>query len=345
MKINIRGPIISDANQWIYDWFGIPATSPSSVIRQLDDARSKNITDIIVNINSGGGSVYDGSEIYTELKGFEGNVTVQIPSIAASAASFIATAAERVEISPTAQIMIHNASSYKEGDYRDMDDASDFLQKVNKSIMNAYKIKTGKSEEELKDLMDKETFMTAQEAVELGFADVVMFENEPNAVASIEVPQLVNGILPPEVIDTMRNELAKNKSLNVINSVQVPEIDSKQEESEPKMDLEQLKNEHPDLYNQVYNLGLQDGQNAENARIKEIENLAIPGNEELVNKAKFGTKTSAEALAVEIVKAQKVAGQNYLHDRKADANHLNDVPPSGEEPSNSKHEDLSNLWG
>ncbi len=327
MKINVKGPIINDGDQWIYDWFGIPATSPSKVSNTINKAMLNQTTDITVLINSGGGSVFSASEIYTALKSFAGNVKVEIVGIAASAASVIAMAGTVVEMSPTAQLMIHNASTSASGDYQVMDQTSDFLQNVNKSIMNAYIAKTGKDEAYLKTMMDNETWMTAQQALEHGFINSIMFEQEKKAAANVNHPELVNGELPKEVLDKVRNQLLKDKSLNTFNSVTSPppKIPVNNEE-DSQMDLEKLKNEHPDLYEQVKNIGFEEGQKAENARIKEIEELATPGNENLVKAAKFENSSTAAELAVAIIKAEKAKGANFLQNVEEDANPLNEVP-------------------
>jgi ATP-dependent Clp protease protease subunit len=199
-KINVKGPIVSNSDAWIYEWFGIEATSPQKVNDALEKANGE---DIEVEINSGGGSVFAGSEIYTALKSYKGNVIVKIVGLAASAASVIAMAGNKVMMSPTAQIMIHNVSSRAEGDYRDMEHTAEVLRNANDTIANAYRIKTGKTQEELLALMDKETWMTADKAKELGFVDEIMFENDSQLVASTDY----SGMLPPEVINKIRNTI------------------------------------------------------------------------------------------------------------------------------------------
>lgn len=323
MRIDIKGPIISDSDQWIYDYFDIPAVSPKVVIAAVDEAVKNKSNELKVVINSGGGSVFAGSEIYTTLKSFDGEVNVNIVGIAASAASVIAMAG-KVSMSPTAQLMIHNSSMFASGDYRDMDHASEFLQSVNKSISNAYALKTNKGHDELKVMMDKETWMTAQQALENGFIDNIMFESEVGAVANAN-EGLVDGVLPKEVIEKVRNELMNSKKNQVVNQVNPAENVGKNEGVE-KMDLEKLKNEHPDLFEEVKALGFDEGVKVENARIKSIEELELPGNEALINKAKFETKDSAEVLAVQIIKAEKSRGANFLENRNDDAKELDQVP-------------------
>lgn len=205
MKISVKGPIIDSDDQWIYDWFEVEATSPKKVIDLIN--QSENNEDLEVEINSGGGSVFAGSEIYTALKSYEGRVITKIVGLAASAASVIAMAGDNILISPTGQIMIHNASGGFGGDYRDMEKGAEILKNVNATISNAYRIKTGLSNEELLEMMNRETWLTPQQALEKKFVDEIMFTNNIKLVASIN-----NGMLPQEVINKMKMEL-KNKEI------------------------------------------------------------------------------------------------------------------------------------
>lgn len=181
MKINVKGAIVPNDDKWLYEIFGMDHTAPKDVI----DALPETGEDIEVLINSGGGDVFSGSEIYTALKDYSGNVNVKVVGVAASAASVIAMAGDHIEMSPTAQMMIHNASTLTYGDNRKMDSSSKMLSSTDKGIANAYVKKTGKTEDEILNLMNDETWMNAQEAVELGFADAKMFEDAaPKIVAS-----------------------------------------------------------------------------------------------------------------------------------------------------------------
>lgn len=200
MRISVKGPIIDSDDQWIYDWFEVEATSPKKVIDLINQA--KNNEDLEVEINSGGGSVFAGSEIYTALKSYSGKVITKVVGLAASAASVIAMAGDNILISPTGQIMIHNASGGFGGDYRDMEKGAEILKNVNATISNAYRIKTGLSNEELLEMMNKETWLTPQQALEKKFVDEIMFTNDVKLVASFN-----NGMLPQEVINKMKMEL------------------------------------------------------------------------------------------------------------------------------------------
>lgn len=204
MKIEIKGPIISDSQQWIYDWFDVPATSPKKVNDLINQAIPGEELEVI--INSGGGSVFAGSEIFTTLRSHNGNVKGKIVGLAASAASVIAMGIKDLAISPTGQIMIHRASTYGEGNADDMQKTVDMLKGIDKSIANAYILKTGINQEKLLDMMAKETWLDADTAKEMGFANSIMFEDEFQAVASIDN----NGMIPEKIINKMMEEF-KNK--------------------------------------------------------------------------------------------------------------------------------------
>lgn len=135
--------------------------------------------DITLWVNSPGGNVFAAAEIYTMLRDYPGNVTVRIASIAASAASVVAMAGNVVQMSPTALIMIHDPSTIAMGNAKDMEKAITTLNEVKESIINAYAFKTGLSRNRISKLMSDETWLNAKKAIELGFADVILFEDKP----------------------------------------------------------------------------------------------------------------------------------------------------------------------
>ena len=114
------------------------------------------------------------AQIYNMLSAYNGKVTVKIDGIAASAASVIAMAGDTVLVSPVSMLMIHNPATVAFGDHAEMQKAIDMLSEVKESIINAYVLKTGLSRARLSHLMDAETWMDANKAVELGFADGIM---------------------------------------------------------------------------------------------------------------------------------------------------------------------------
>ena len=135
--------------------------------------------DITLWINSPGGNVFAAAEIYTMIRDYPGSVTVRIASIAASAASVVAMAGNLVQMSPTALLMIHDPSTIAMGNAKDMEKAITTLNEVKESIINAYAAKTGLSRNRISKLMSDETWLNAKKAVELGFADEILFLDKP----------------------------------------------------------------------------------------------------------------------------------------------------------------------
>ena len=153
-------------------WFGDEVT-PAIFREELHAAEG----DVVLWINSPGGDCFAAAQIYNMLMDYPGKVTVRIDSLAASAASVIAMAGSTVEISPVGMVMIHNPMTVSIGDVQEMERAIALLAEVKESIINAYEIKTGMSRAKISRLMDAETWMNAKKAVELGFADSVLYEN------------------------------------------------------------------------------------------------------------------------------------------------------------------------
>ena len=152
--IDIKGQVVPSGNEWIYEWYGIQATSPKQVIRALKNANGEPVT---IKINSGGGDVFAGCEIYNELRNYSGEVSIEIHGLCASIASVIAMAG-KCKMSPLAEIMIHNVSTKTSGDYRDMEHTAEVLKKANKTIANAYVLKTGMKAEEAYKIAEGEGY-------------------------------------------------------------------------------------------------------------------------------------------------------------------------------------------
>ncbi len=138
--------------------------------------------DITLWLNSPGGNVFAAAEIYTMIRDYPHRVTIKIASIAASAASVIAMAGNTVQMSPTALLFVHDPSTIAMGNAKDMEKAIATLNEVKESIINAYAAKTGLSRNRISKLMSDETWINAKKAVELGFADKILFDEktQPN---------------------------------------------------------------------------------------------------------------------------------------------------------------------
>lgn len=187
--INVNGDIICTDMKWIYDWLEYESCCPAdvkNVIAELTDEKEE----LMVIINSPGGDVQAGQEIYSILKDIKNPVTINVQSMAASAASMIAMAGDTVKMSPVALLMIHNASTCTSGDYRDMQHTADVLQTVNAAIMQAYIAKTGKTEDELRGMMDRETWLTANQCLENGFADEIIKDEKQSIITNAMIGRL-----------------------------------------------------------------------------------------------------------------------------------------------------------
>ena len=167
MKIDVKGTITTNDSAWLYEWLEMDYVTPKSIREGLDAAAGEDVT---LEINSYGGSCTAATEIRQAIKDYKGEVTANV-LCAMSAATVIACAADRVLMADTGVFMIHNSQSYAEGDYRDMKQTHDALKQFNEGIINAYEEKTGLSREKIQSLMDKDTYMSPQRAIELGFVD------------------------------------------------------------------------------------------------------------------------------------------------------------------------------
>ncbi len=162
--------------------------------------------DITVWINSPGGDCVAAAQIYNMLTNYSGKVTVKIDGIAASAASVIAMAGDAVLMSPVSMMMIHNPATIAWGDSAEMQKAVAMLEEVKESIINAYEIKTGLDRKKLSKLMDAETWMDANSAIEMGFADEIM---QRNTAEDMVVPTVSMIYSPAQVTNSLKEKIAK----------------------------------------------------------------------------------------------------------------------------------------
>ncbi|HEO5626007.1 TPA: Clp protease ClpP [Streptococcus agalactiae] len=154
-------------------WFGDEVTP-----QQFKNDLISGTGDITLWINSPGGDVFAAAQIYNMLMDYQGDVHVIIDGLAASAASVIAMAETTVSMSPVAMMMIHNPWTFAQGEAKDMAKVIEMLGEIKESIINAYELRTGLSRTKISHLMDSESWFNAKKAVELGFADKVLFEKE-----------------------------------------------------------------------------------------------------------------------------------------------------------------------
>ena len=193
----IRGDIMNNDTKWFYD-----SLEPGEELRVI--------------VNSGGGDVYAGQEIYTLLRKCRNSVA-EIDSMAGSAAGVAAMGAGRVLISPVGMIMIHNVtgSGYTSGDYHLYEKRANALKELNAALARSYSEKSGKPVEEILQIMDKETWLTANQAVEMGFADETMGDSMQvtNAYAGLRLTEEVRQRVIREKAEADKNRELKNEIL------------------------------------------------------------------------------------------------------------------------------------
>lgn len=174
-KINIRGVMIPNDYKMYYDWFGEDSTCPRDIQKVIDAFQDGD--EIEVYINSPGGVIDVGSEIYTLLRSHADSVRIIITGEACSAASIVAMAAH-CTMAPTALMMVHCVSTGVRGNHSDMEHTAEVLRTADKALCSAYVAKSGMSEQEALEMMENETWLTAEDAKERGLIDAIMFEEE-----------------------------------------------------------------------------------------------------------------------------------------------------------------------
>lgn len=214
-KIDIKGDIVDNDTGEFFDYFGMSSVYPKKVQQAIENDDDE---EIILDVASNGGDVFSASEIYTMLKSSGKNIVVNIQGLAASAASVISMAGNTVNISPTAQLMIHKASVIGAGNADDFEHEANVLNGIDESIASAYELKTGMKQEDLLQMMASETWLNAKEAVDKGFADNIMFSNDDNE--EIVITNSINHIPSRQAINKFKNLIAKEQLKNEKDSQQ-----------------------------------------------------------------------------------------------------------------------------
>ena len=172
--------------------------------------------DIVIKLNSPGGDVFEGIEIYNYLKDHPSNITVEVTGVAASAATFITAGANEVIMNVGTSIMIHEASTFTWGNKSDIQKTLNALETIDESILSIYSEKTGQSNEQLEEWMNEEKWFTADEAVEFGFADSVKRDNVESVESEESIEDIINSkvaIAMAAFSNALEKPIAKNISL------------------------------------------------------------------------------------------------------------------------------------
>lgn len=210
-------------------WWGDEVT-PKAFKNEL----KKHTGDITVRINSPGGDVFAGVSIYNALVEHDGKVTVKVDALAASAASFVAMAGEDIIMLPGSMMMIHNPWTFAMGNKDELAKVVEMLEKTGESISSIYEARTGKSKEEVAQLLEDETWMTAQEAVDLGFATEAQEPKKPSVSDSIKnalsyAGTVRNAVMQPAMSIKQKAEKKEVEEINVSDTEKKPAEDTPEE--------------------------------------------------------------------------------------------------------------------
>jgi ATP-dependent protease ClpP protease subunit len=289
------------------NWWGEGISSKEFI----EEINALDVDEIDLLINSWGGYVHDGYAIYNGLADHPATINVKIYGVAASIASLIAMAGNTVEMPENSMMFIHNPFGGIIGTAEDMRSEADGLDKMKNSIVAAYKTRAKIESDEISDMMDKSTWISADEAVEMGFADKksdpIKIEASNNVIAKYQnIPKCLMESL------TIVNQIKPENSEN---------FQPKKEDSTMEITLDLIKNKHPDIVaailagaaaedfkkaNPAAAAALsEEGKNAETQRIKDVRETALLGHEKLVVDMMFDGKTTGPEAALKILNAEK----------------------------------------
>lgn len=279
------------------------------------------IGELVIRINSIGGDVFAGMAIYNYLRGLKARKTVIVDGIAASIASVVAMAGDRIVCPANAMVMIHNPWSFSVGDGEDMRKTAEVLDKLRSQIAGVYVARTELEESVVLEMMSAETWMTGEEAVESGFADEV---GEPvEAAASVR-----DGFFALSTsAGTAKASMERVKAMRADVTTFFPQGKEREKKEVESMNLEEFKAKSPEVYAAVLEEGraegVKEGIDQERARLKALDELVQPGCEEIIAKAKYETFSTAQDCAIDLLKAQRT--HSALNMRREDAKELDKV--------------------
>lgn len=297
---------------------------PEDVRKALEAAKGE---DIDIEVSSPGGYVYDGLEIYNLIKNYEGNKQTHLMGMAASMASYIVLAGDRIIAEDNAIFMVHNVWGLAIGDHRDMRKAADVQEGMTKLLAKAYMRKSGKSAEEIEAMMDEETFLFGDEILDAGFVDEIVPSGEgaEDKDAAVALAQ-ISMTKCKKVMEEKREKNQIEKAAAMLGDFKAEEKTTKAVgQSEPAatadkntrevqtMDLNQLKKEHPDLHAEVYEAGREAGISDERNRTAALQKWADADAENdkvlaIVKESIATGKTEAEVMP-QLQVAMRVAPQ------------------------------------
>ena len=323
-------------------WWG-DETTPGDFDKALKEARKNGATKLNVRINSGGGEVYAAVAMRSMIinAGFD-SVRVMIEGLCASAATLFATVpGAHVVIAEGSEFMIHNPMTITWGNADEIMKTVDHLHKMEEQFHGMYSTKTGRTEDEIKDWMDAETWFTAKEACDCGFCDELL-ASEPVA-ACVTAREM--GVMKDMYKAVPESIAVKDPTPNpnISNGTPVagaPTEIKNHEEEDSHMDikdinLDQLRADNPALFDQIR----QDAVSAERQRIEDIDALTLPGYEAMAAEAK-ANGTSAMDFQRQVVQAQKQKGKDFITNRQQETAPAANVPGSAAQTGKTEEQEI-----
>lgn len=352
-ELNLYGEIVSDRP---IDWYtGQPTEDAyivsSELLADLEDLKTKD--NITIHLNSVGGDLYAGLAIYNRLKALPANITTINDGLAASAASIIFQAGDTRKVHAGSNIMVHQAAGFLFGYYQlnDLNQVSKQLRAANKTAVNVYAEASGRDTDEIKRMVDAETWLTGDEAVEAGLADELISTDEDITMGLTEDGNhlVVNGVRLstrgmhniPAGLPVMPANLIQS------NAADLAADDKNSNERDDQMEIKNLtdlKTAYPELMEQAraeaFDAGKAEGAADERARLEGIDTIASTiADKALVHDAMYGDNPlNAEQLALKALQQQAKIGNTMLQNMAADTvdsgvNAVNAVPAQTAEPS------------
>jgi ATP-dependent Clp endopeptidase proteolytic subunit ClpP len=303
VDVEVYGTIQSTAGWWSDD----STVSVTNVLKTLEGlSPSQTIT---LHINSVGGEVSEGVTLYNRLRAIPNTKNVIVEGLAASIASVVAMAGDNIHMALGSQMMVHDPWAYTAGNSTELRHAADVLDTTKESLLDIYEKRTGMQRDDIASMMTDETWLSANDAKDKGFCDTV--DSDIEMVAQVSTDDLI--------VNGMRMKLTALKGLPIDKYEKVQKGDK-------KMTLEELMQNHADVYNAAVQVGVEQ----ERARMKSLDELATPERLEAINRAKYETMQNASEIAIELLKATPAPAPTAFDARKKDAEVLNSLntPPT-----------------
>ncbi len=356
----IRAKGNAEAEIFIYDEVGLWGVSADKFVKDLAALETEQIN---LRINTPGGSVFEGLAIYNALVRHKAKIITHIDGLAASIGSIIALAGDEINMAQNAFYMIHNPYSLVVGEAKDMRKAAETLDKITESLIKTYAEKSGKGEDEIKQLMDAETWFTADEAKEAGFVDNVLSRKAEKAAFDLSVYSKVPKELLSYATDApSERELERalreagglsraaakallSKGYKGLTQREAEEGDQRdadiknmKTQEESTMDMQEFKAKHPGIYDAIRKEGVDAGKaeldsavatakadaaRTERERIQGVFATYRPGREEIVKALMFDGKSTRADAAEKILSAEDAKREAYKDNLKADAEDVN----------------------